>query len=509
MAYTNSPLVTYTNITNHKTSPRKKPIDTITIHCIVGQLTAKQGCDYFATTDRECSANYVVGKDGSIGLSVDEKDRSWCSSSSANDNRAITIEVASDTKAPYAVTDAAYNALIQLVADICKRNNIKKLVWSTEKDDRVNHKNGCNMTVHRDYANKSCPGEYLYERHGDIAAKVNAILAASVVSSDTGEMTDEEMFKFFKSHGMTDAGVAGLMGNLFAESGLKSTNLQNTFEKKLGMTDSTYTEAVDNGSYDNFIKDSAGYGLAQWTFWSRKQALLEFMKKHGVSIGHKKKQCEFLVQEIKGYKNTWKVLTSTSSVQEASDVVLTEYERPADQSDSVKAKRASFGQPYFDKYADKPKKEETKSDVLYCVQVGAFRVKTYADAQLKKVSEAGFDTYMVQVDGYYKIQVGAYSKKSNADAMLEKVQGAGFNAFIAVKNGQAVATVAPVVKKEIKVGSVVRLKKGAKTYTGGNLASFVYDRNHVVKQINVDRVVITYNNVVIAAVKKSDLTLVE
>ena len=151
--------------------------------------------------------------------------------------------------------------MIQLVADICKRNNIKKLVWSTEKDDRVNHKNGCNMTVHRDYANKSCPGEYLYERHGDIAAKVNEIL----------------------------------------------------------------------------------------------------------------------------------------------------------------------------------------------------------------------------------------------------------NAFITTKGGQTVAyeTSAPIIKKEIKVGSTVRLNKGAKTYTGGNLASFVYNRNHKVKQINVDRVVITFNNIVVAAVKKSDLTLVE
>lgn len=124
----NSSLVTYTRITNNKTSPRNHAIDTITIHCIVGQWTAKQGCDYFATTDRECSANYVVGKDGSIGLSVDEKDRSWCSSNRDNDNRAITIEVASDTKHPYAVTDEAYEALIKLIADICKRNGIKKLV---------------------------------------------------------------------------------------------------------------------------------------------------------------------------------------------------------------------------------------------------------------------------------------------------------------------------------------------------------------------------------------------
>lgn len=169
----NSPLATYTRITKNKTSPRNHAIDTITIHCIVGQWTAKQGCDYFATTNRQCSANYVVGKDGSIGLSVDEKDRSWCSSNGTNDNRAITIEVASDTTHPYAVTAKAYAALLDLVTDICKRNGIKKLVWSTNKNDRVNHRNGCNMTVHRDFANKACPGEYLYSRHGEIAAEVN------------------------------------------------------------------------------------------------------------------------------------------------------------------------------------------------------------------------------------------------------------------------------------------------------------------------------------------------
>lgn len=169
----NSSLATYTRITKNKTSPRNHAIDTITIHCIVGQWTAKQGCDYFATTDRQCSANYVVGKDGSIGLSVNEKDRSWCSSNGTNDNRAITIEVASDTTHPYAVTAKAYAALLDLVTDICKRNGIKKLVWSTNKNDRVNHRNGCNMTVHRDFANKACPGEYLYSRHGEIAAEVN------------------------------------------------------------------------------------------------------------------------------------------------------------------------------------------------------------------------------------------------------------------------------------------------------------------------------------------------
>lgn len=178
MGFTNSPLVTYKNLTKNRTLNRNHAIDTITIHCIVGQWTAKQGCDYFATTDRECSANYVVGKDGSIGLSVEEKDRSWCSSNSANDHRAITIEVASDTTHPYAVTDKAYAALIDLVADICKRNGIKKLLWKADKS-LIGQVDKQNMTVHRWFAAKACPGDYLYERHSKIATEVNSRLGNS------------------------------------------------------------------------------------------------------------------------------------------------------------------------------------------------------------------------------------------------------------------------------------------------------------------------------------------
>lgn len=266
MAYTNSSLVTYKRLTNNRTSPRNHAIDTITIHCIVGQWTAKQGCDYFATTDRQCSANYVVGKDGSIGLSVEEKDRSWCSSNAANDNRAITIEVASDTSHPYAVTDKAYEALIKLVADVCKRNGIKKLLWKADKS-LVGQVDKQNMTVHRWFANKSCPGEYLYSRHSDIAAKVNALLG-----------------------------------------------------------------------------DSAG---------------------------------------------------------ETAQTPTTQ--------------------------------------TLYRVQVGAYSKKANADAMLEKIKKAGFDTYMVQVDGLYKVQVGAYSKKSNADAMAAKLKASGFDTYITTKSGTAVS----------------------------------------------------------------------
>lgn len=175
----NSPLVSYTKISPNKSSPRNHKIDTVTIHCVVGQCSVEALGNVFAPASRQASSNYGIGYDGRIGMYVEEKDRSWCSSNAANDNRAITIEVASDTKEPYAVNAKAYAALIDLLVDICKRNGIKELVWSTNKADRVNHKNGCNMTVHRDYANKSCPGTYLYERHAQIASEVNKRLGST------------------------------------------------------------------------------------------------------------------------------------------------------------------------------------------------------------------------------------------------------------------------------------------------------------------------------------------
>ena len=175
----NSPLVSYTKISPNRTSPRNHKIDTISIHCAVGQFTAKEilNFSHFTKADSKngSSCNYAIGCDGSIGMGVCEKDRSWCTSSRSNDNRAITIEVASDSKHPYKVTTKAYNALINLLVDICKRNNIKELKWKADKSLVGNVKKQ-NMTVHRWFANKDCPGDYLYKRHGQIASKVNARL---------------------------------------------------------------------------------------------------------------------------------------------------------------------------------------------------------------------------------------------------------------------------------------------------------------------------------------------
>lgn len=166
-------------------------------------------------------------------------------------------------------------------------------------------------------------------------------------------MNEATIWRFLKSQGMTDAGVAGLMGNLFAESGLNPKNLQNTYEKKLGYTDVTYTAAVDNGKYTNFVRDSAGYGLCQWTYWSRKQALYSFCKAIGASIGDLDAQLRFLMKELtESFKSVLGVLMTTTSVREASDAVLLQFERPAKMNDpAVQQKRAGYGQNYYNQFA--------------------------------------------------------------------------------------------------------------------------------------------------------------
>lgn len=187
----NSPLATYKLISPNKNSPRNHAIDRVSVHCFVGQVTAKRGCEVFQPASKEASCNYVIGYDGSIGLCVEEKDRSWCTSSSANDNRAITIEVASDDKDPYSVTEKAYASLLDLLADICERNGKKKLLWFGDKDKALSYSPRSDemvMTVHRWFANKACPGEWLYSRHGQIAAEVTKRLG-----KDELDMTKEEL----------------------------------------------------------------------------------------------------------------------------------------------------------------------------------------------------------------------------------------------------------------------------------------------------------------------------
>lgn len=171
----NSSLISLTRWSPNCNKPRKNAIDTIAIHCMAGDMTIESCGNWFAQSATRASSQYGIGSDGRIGLYVNEAWRSWCTSSAAVDNRAVTIEVASKSTHPYAVTDAAYKSLILLVADICQRNNIKKILWQANKS-LMGDVSKQNMVVHRWTANKACPGDYLFTRHYDIMEQVNAIL---------------------------------------------------------------------------------------------------------------------------------------------------------------------------------------------------------------------------------------------------------------------------------------------------------------------------------------------
>lgn len=165
-------------------------------------------------------------------------------------------------------------------------------------------------------------------------------------------MNEEKIWKFLKSKGLNDYGIAGLMGNLQAESGLSPVNLQNSYEKRLGFNDQSYTKAVDDGSYTNFVRDAVGYGIAQWTHWSRKQKLLDYAKKAGTSIGDLDMQLNFLVKELaESFPDVWKTLFSAPSIMRASNAVLLEFERPANQGEAVQQTRASYAQTFYDRFA--------------------------------------------------------------------------------------------------------------------------------------------------------------
>ena len=180
MGYTNSPLVTYTKLSPNHSGQRTHTIDRITPHCVVGQCSVETVAEVFAPVSRQASCNYVIGADGRVGMICEEKNRSWCSSSAANDQRAVTIECASDKTEPYAFKDEVYKRLIELCVDICKRNGKTKLLWLGTKEKTLSYEpkpDEMVLTVHRWFANKSCPGDWLMNRMDELAAKVTAALA--------------------------------------------------------------------------------------------------------------------------------------------------------------------------------------------------------------------------------------------------------------------------------------------------------------------------------------------
>ena len=217
MAYTNSKLVAYKKLSPNHSGARKHKIDRISPHCVVGQCTAEGLGSWFARSSTQASSNYGIDKDGRVGLYVEEKNRSWCTSSSANDNRAVTIECASDTKEPYTMNSKVYATLVKLCVDICKRNGKKKLLWFGDKTKTLNYEPKSDemvITVHRWFANKTCPGNWLYSRLGKLADEVTKQLSGSATKG----------LKASSLKDLSDADVSKKVGNIFTED-MKKTGV--------------------------------------------------------------------------------------------------------------------------------------------------------------------------------------------------------------------------------------------------------------------------------------------
>lgn len=473
-----------------------------------------------ASYDRACVHAFIDGNTGDIYQCLPWDWRGWhCASGNkgSGNNTHIGVEMCEPSTIRYTggaswveradgtntreTVMRTYKAAVELFAFLCNEYGLNPLADGVV----ISHSEG----YKRGIASNHGDVEHLWRKFGltmeqfrqDIRAAMNGT-APDPAEPEKTSSNAERIWDNLKGRGLNDYAVAGIMGNLYAESALAPDNLQNTYNNKLNMTDAEYTAAVDSGSYGNFAKDGAGYGLAQWTYWSRKKALFDFAKAAGKSIADLNMQLDFLWKEIQGYSSVMAALNAATSVQAAATAVLTGYEKPADQSEAVQKRRAEYGQNYYNQFAEAA---SPSTGTLYKVQVGAYKVKENAQAMERKLNAAGFETYIAQIGGYYKVQVGAYSVKGNAEAMHAKLKAAGYSdAFITTVSGSSTAP-----GGTIKAGSTVRLKQGAKTYKGGGLASFVYTRDHIVKEISGDRVVITYGGVVVAAVKLADLTLVK
>lgn len=481
MMMSNSPLVKYTKISPNRSKGRvhathnpKGVIDKITIHHTAGKISIETLGEIFAPTSRQASSNYGVGDDGRIGMYCEEKDRSWCSSSAANDYRAITLEVVnSQNGGNWPISDKALAATIDLCVDICKRNGIKKLNFTGDK-------NG-NLTMHKWFANTNCPGPYLESKFPYIAAEVNKRLGDSghpIIGVATAAVGQAKTWA--KNNGATDLfiSLADIFWKVAIAAGINPVMAYAQSAKETGYGK---FKGVLNESYMNpcGMKTKSGGGdsdpNAHQKFASWEQGIQAQIDHLALYAG------------AKGYPK--------AGTPDPRHFPYLKGTAPTVESLGGKwAPAASYGN---DIAAMMAKLESTKAapvtptapetSTLYYVQTGAYSIKANADAQYNKVKAAGFDALIKQSGGLYRVQVGAYSVKANADAMAAKLKAKGFETYITVTAGTIVQPGSAPAKK-IAVGSKVKVNSSATKYsTGQTIPAWVKANTYTVQQISGEK----------------------
>ncbi len=487
MGFSNSPLVAFTLLSPNHSGLRTKRIDRISPHCVVGQCTAEGLGDWFHRPSTQASSNYGIDKDGRVGLYVEEKNRSWCTSSSENDQRAITIECASGKAEPYAMNEVVYDRLIELCVDICKRNGKKKLIRFGDKDKSLNYEpkdDEMLITVHRWFANKSCPGNWLYARLGDLAAKVTDRLSggeAEVIPSGmqarefqnlteaqviakigplftadqkkSGILASVSMAQFILESGYGKSELAQGANNCF---GMKKSLSGNTWSGSTWDGSSVYTKKTQeqnaDGSYVTITADFRRYGCVEDSIADHSAYLL------GARNGNKLRY-----DGLKGctdYKKAVQIIkdggyaTSLTYVEKLCGIIerwrLTQYDVAGEASGVVKY------------YRVRKSWDDAKSEL------GAYTVLANAKAMADK--HLGYEVY--DWNGklvYPEVAEGATDRMSNADCpFLVKVSIPDLN----IRKGAGTNTAKTGAYTGVGVFTITQVKSGSGSTLGwGKLKS--------------------------------------
>ncbi len=428
MAYTNSKMVVCTKLSPNHSGQRTHSIDRISPHCVVGQVTAEGLGSLFAKSSYKASSNYGIDKDGRVGLYVEEKNRSWCTSSNANDQRAVTIECASDTYSPYRMNDAVYQTLIKLCADICRRNGKKKLIWFGDKNKTLNYSPKSDemvITVHRWYANKSCPGDWLYSRLGDLAKKVTAELSGDDEEDDTetdkglrakdlAAFSNKEVIAKVGPLFTADQKKTGVLASIslaqfILESGYGKSELaqqaNNCFGMKKSLSGNTWAGSVWDGKsiYTKKTKEQRSWGTETVTAEFRKYTCIEdSIADHSAYLTGAKKGSALRYEGLKGctdYRKAAQIVkaggyaTSASYVEKLCSIIeewhLTHYD--ADAAPVEEEKPATVKLPYL-------------------IRVGKridIKRSASASAATARKCPVGIYTIVAEQNGYGKLKSGA------------------------------------------------------------------------------------------------------
>ena len=440
----NSPLVSYTKLSPNNSGTRTHTIDRITPHCIVGQMSVESAGEWFSHSSTQASCNYVIGADGRVGLIVPESQRSWCSSSRENDQRAVTIECASDRTDPYAFKTAVYEKLIELCTDICKRNGKTKLLWFGDKAKTLAYSpkpDEMVLTVHRWFANKACPGDWLYSRLGEVARKVTASLqtppnsattqpyatqARSIHTLTSEAAKAEAMLELV--HKMDKSGILPSVttAQMILESGYCGTDLalnaNNCFGMKATLSGNKWGGSTWNGTsvYTKRTAEQTASGKIYYvTADFRKYPCIE-----NSILDHS----AYLLGAMNGSSKRYYGLTSADNYRDTITIIKKGgYATDVRYADKVCSIIERYHLDRYDGNTPDPRK------IRYIVQAGAYSDPGNAMKALTEVRRYVPDAFIKFEDGLQKIQCGVFSIRRNAESIVGKLKDAGIDACIKEK----------------------------------------------------------------------------